>query len=98
MTVSRGTEVISRILEVMDRQHISWIQLAVRLRMCTGNGWSDEYTALRLGQLLPLGPGRTSPGGRVPLRATEIDEMARALGVSPAELLGEQEPALAAAS
>jgi hypothetical protein len=86
--------VVRRILEEMARQHIGVPTLCARL----GSGWTMEYLAMRLGELLPITATRPRFGGRVPLTATEILEMADALRVPVAELLGAHELALAVAS
>jgi hypothetical protein len=84
---------VSRVLDEMARQHISYVQLAARLRQCfPGSGWSENYMALRLGELMPVTPNRTGFGGRVPLTVTETEQMAAALGVRPAVLLFDPKP------
>lgn len=90
MAERRSVGVIRRVLEEMDRQHISYVQLAARL----GPGWTNDYLALRLGELMPLRPGQTKLGGRIPLTGTEIEQLAEAFKISPAQITLEQlEPA-----
>lgn len=91
--------VLNRVLEEMERQTLRYVALSARLRRVNPNrGWTEAYTALRLGELLPCAPERPGLGGRYPLTPAEVDEIAMALGVPVAELLGEQQLALALAS
>jgi hypothetical protein len=89
---SRG--VVRRVLDEMDTQGIGIPTLRARL----GPGWSKDYLEMRLGELLPVSPTRPRFGGRVPLTHTEIEDLAEALRVPVAQLLGEQQLELAAAS
>lgn len=92
---SRDKRVVARVLDEMQKQCIGYVQLGARLRYTSpACGWSQEYVALRLGELLPGPPF----GGRIPLTGSEIEQMARALSVPVAELLGEHQLALATAS
>jgi hypothetical protein len=82
---------LRRVLEEMDRQHLSCSQLAKMLRRRSGPGsvWTEQYLAMRLGQLLPCHPDRPGLGGWVPLTDPEIAEFAAALKVPAGQLLGE---------
>jgi hypothetical protein len=84
----KGYGVVRRIFREMGRQHVSHVQLAARLRdVNPGRGWTDEMTAMRLGELMPLTRPSQRPGGRVPLTGTEIEDIAAALNVSPLVLI-----------
>ena len=88
----KSVGVIRRVLDEMAHQHLSYPQLAARLP-----GWTNQLVALRLGELMPLQPGQTRLGGRVPLTGSEIRQLAKALNVPVRELTNDR-PALAKAS
>jgi hypothetical protein len=95
---SGNKRAVGQILDEMAKQRISYVQLAARLRRVSPSwGWTQEYLALRLGELVPVYEG-LQIGGRTPLMAVEIEQMAQALCVPVAELLSEQQLALATAS
>jgi hypothetical protein len=91
MTDRRSFGVIRRVLEQMERQHVSYQQLAARLP-----GWTEQMLALRLGELMPLRAGQQA-GGRVPLTGSEIRQLAEALKVPVRELTSDR-PASAKAA
>jgi hypothetical protein len=87
MPKGRNYLVLAAILREMSRQNLGTGRLSARLRK-KGYSWSEQQLILRLGELLPLTPDEPRYGGRHPLRDREVAELAAALGVPVAQLVG----------